>query len=401
MRKGLFILLFLMTMMLFSCEMPTGSTTPKEEVEKYEIGYMLNGGEFTEDALEEYEAGTEYTFPIPVRDRYGFLGWFDIETNEERTGITKEDTGRVIVSAKWEKLDIYSTITYHTNGGTLPENAPTSYHEGELQGLPRPTREGYLFRGWYKEDSFQTPYNSISKDDIGDVEIYAKWEEFKIENLRFGILGDSVSTFYDEFDANSSIFGGNNQFYYPKYCPTITGSNMCWWMKAINRLGATMMINNSYSGGTVLGSGMSSALNDQRLLKFLKNNEYPDVVFILLGVNDALGGSSKATFKDGYERMLNKLMRYYPGMQLFICLLPYETYSDGVYRELYNEALRELASEYQLPIVDFTTAWNATTEQKNNWYYLNDNIHPNEKGMSVMGNIAYQAVVDFYHLDEE
>ena len=398
MKKGLLILILVMTLTLFGCEFPTGSTTPKKE--SFEIAYMLNGGSFDVAPKESYSEGEEYTFPTPVYEKHAFLGWFDMITDEEKAGITKTDTGNITVYAKWEKLDVYCTITYHTNGGVLPDGATTSYKEGEYVGLVRPTREGYLFRGWYKDSAFTKAYNTISKEDTGDVTVYAKWDEFKMENIRFGILGDSVSTYYDQFDPNSSIFGGDNQFYYPKYCSTVTSSSMCWWMKAINRLGATMMINNSYSGGTVLGSGMSSALNDQRLLKFLKNNEYPDITFILLGVNDALGGSSKATFKDGYERMLNKLMRYYPGMQLFICLLPYETYSDGVYRELYNEALREIASEYQLPIVDFTTAWNATTEQKNNWYYLNDNIHPNDKGMAVMGNIAYQAVIDYYHLGE-
>ena len=226
MRKGLFIVLLLITIMLFSCEMPTGTTKPQKET--YEIGYVLNGGELLEAPKESYEEGEEYTFPTPTRRGYEFKGWFDIITDEERPGITKTDTGRIVVSAKWEQLEMYSHITYHTNGGVLPENAPTTYHEGEVLGLSRPTREGYLFRGWYKDEDFTKAYNVIGKEDIGDIEVYAKWEEFVMSNVRFGILGDSISTYYDQFDPNSSLFGGDNQFYYPRYCPSITSSNMCW-----------------------------------------------------------------------------------------------------------------------------------------------------------------------------
>ena len=418
MKKGIyFVLLLILFIGLVGCgskPTPTPTPTPKEEEPEEpkikgkisNIEYVLNGGSFsdTDEVLYEYEEGTEYVFPIPSKERFRFVGWADLFTEVPMTMITKDQKGDVVINALWESIP--QPITYHTDGGILPETAPYEYLEGAAGILATPKKEGYLFRGWYSDETFQTSVDSNLAKHQGPIEVYAKWQEFSMANIKFGVFGDSISTYYEKGDKNSSLFGGDNQFYYPRYCPSVTSSSMCWWMKAINSLGSTLLVNNSYSGGTVQGTGMSAAVDSQRILKFTVENptthakESPDITFVMLGMNDAIGGNPKATFKSTYKTMLEKLMTYYPSMQLFLCLIPYETYTDGKMRVIYNEAITELAEEFDLPIVDFTVCWDGTTEIKNNWYYLHDNIHPNELGMIEMGKVAAATVREYYHLDK-
>jgi len=53
--------------------------------------------------------------------------------------------------------------------------AEGSYDDGGRISDPgTPEREGYFFVGWFEDESFKTPYNSLKKYE-GDVTFYAKW----------------------------------------------------------------------------------------------------------------------------------------------------------------------------------------------------------------------------------
>ena len=406
MKKISYLLLFIFVILLVGCEMPTTSNNNNHSNNNqnqeltYSINYNLQGGSFEDDPVLSFTAGEEVVLSIPTYYSHRFLGWYDIKTDEPIDKITAEMNSDIYVYAKWEHVDIIHQINYHLDGGTLKQNAPTTYVEGVATSLGQPLKSGYLFRGWYQDENYQTPIR-IDENTKGDLELYAKWEAIDLTNLTIGILGDSISTFYAEGDAHNSLFGGDNQFYYPRYCPEVDASRKCWWMIASNTLGATMLVNNSYSGGTVQGTGMSSGLNTNRLLKFyVDGNTYPDICLVLLGMNDAIGGADCADFIASYKQMLEKLNYYCPNMQLFICLIPYETYTNGQTRTVYNSALRELAGELEYPVIDFSTAWGSDTEVKNNWYYLHDNVHPGLLGMQKMASIVVDTVKAYYLIQD-
>lgn len=401
------LLLFILSLGLVACDMNFGGTTSdnkdddKQDETVYNIEYSLNQGEFEVEAKETYKEGDVYTFPIPVREKYDFLGWFDLITDEEVKGITKDMAKDVVVYAKWERQVITHTITYHVNGGEMPEEYNTSYVEGTQATLAKPIRQGYFFRGWYTDSDFTTQLTIINDKQETDFELYAKWEEAIMANTTFGIFGDSISTFYDMGDPNSSIWNGDNQFYYPRYCPQVSSSAQCWWMRAINALGAKLLVNNSYSGGTVTGSGTSCGQNDNRILKFTVNKQSPDVIIILMGANDQVSGKTAEEFGEAYQNMLDKISRYYPTTQIFICTMFYETYSkdNGANRLVLNEVIRNLGKENNIPVIELADIWGPDTEIKNNWKYLYDNMHPSSLGMQVIGNAVTAAIKDFYNIN--
>ncbi|MBE5757228.1 MAG: hypothetical protein E7342_05470 [Clostridiales bacterium] len=104
----------------------------------------------------------------PVRYGYVFDGWFlgslpfDFDTP-----ITEDIT----LTAKWS--GITSTLVFDAMGGELDLTSVTVTYGGSLV-KPVPTKENYVFLGWFIDDS--TPFNFNNIKIVTDTIIYAKWE---------------------------------------------------------------------------------------------------------------------------------------------------------------------------------------------------------------------------------
>ena len=97
--------------------------------------------------------------------------------------------------------------------------------------------------------------------------------------------------------------------------------------------------------------------------------------------------------------MLDLVHTNFPSCQVFICTLPYETYTDGKLRVEYNKVIKKLAEEYNLPLVDLENLWDSSTEVKNNWHYLYDNIHPGVLGMQKISAAMTKVLKEFYNVE--
>ncbi len=74
-----------------------------------------------------------------------------------------------------EKEVKYFTITFDSNGGS--EVAPLTLEEGASIALPsNPTKEGYIFAGWYIDSSLLESFNKEDIQLIDNITLYAKWE---------------------------------------------------------------------------------------------------------------------------------------------------------------------------------------------------------------------------------
>ena len=71
------------------------------------------------------------------------------------------------------------TITYKVNGGTMPSSGVKNWYtvESASYTLPKPTRSGYTFVGWYKESGFTNKVTSIPNGSTGNKTFYAKWKK--------------------------------------------------------------------------------------------------------------------------------------------------------------------------------------------------------------------------------
>ena len=67
------------------------------------------------------------------------------------------------------------TVKYVLNGGeNNPENL-TTYTTGQEFALKEPTKDNYVFKGWYLESSFKTKVEQIDASFDRDITLYAKW----------------------------------------------------------------------------------------------------------------------------------------------------------------------------------------------------------------------------------
>ena len=121
--------------------------------------------------------------PFPLnnlsRAGYTFDGWCtdstltNCSTNMQ---IPAGTTGTQEFWAKWTTINY--TITYNLNGGTQAPNQSTTYNGDVLPlTLEAPTRDGYLFDGWYDQPIVTdgSPITEISSGSSGNKEYWAKW----------------------------------------------------------------------------------------------------------------------------------------------------------------------------------------------------------------------------------
>ena len=83
------------------------------------------------------------------------------------------------------------TVTFNSNGGT--EIAPKKVVSGlKIKAPETPTKDKYLFKGWYEDDTFSVPFDFNNSPITSDMTLYAKWEAANsINEIR--LVGDIQS----------------------------------------------------------------------------------------------------------------------------------------------------------------------------------------------------------------
>ena len=131
------------------------------------------------------------------------------------------------------------------------------------------------------------------------------------ENKNFSIVGDSISTLWG---CNPN---GYEVFYTWDNCvlANVFSSADTWWGRVIEKLGGFRLINNSFSGSMVCKDFSceieSYGCSDERTSNLGTEEENPDVVMILMGLNDF--GMGMKLYPAGNAR--KKLLAY----QSFSC----------------------------------------------------------------------------------
>ena len=344
----------------------------------------------------------EVVLPTPYRANYVFDGWYNNSelTGEAVTSVTAES----VLYAKWKnEVDAYK-ITYELNGATSYEldNEYPSELSADLY-LKIPAKTGYAFQGWYTTSTFDggTEMRFIPAGKTGDIQLYAKWAQNQLgENKTVAIYGDSLSTYQGWVPSDAD-------HYYPTYSSTVKNVDKTWWRLLMEKSGMELHANVSYSGSTVCGSSTSCGANETRLSKLIVDGKAPDVLIILLGVNDICSGTPAADFKTTYKAMLASIKALCPDTDIFITNIHYETASDGTgnapasykhegLREEYNVVIGEIAKEESLPLIDLAAVITKDTDAFGAKTYVGDNIHYNAAGMELVANTALAVLKEFY-----
>ncbi|MFA5131534.1 MAG: SGNH/GDSL hydrolase family protein [Patescibacteria group bacterium] len=123
----------------------------------------------------------------------------------------------------------------------------------------------------------------------------------------------------------------------------------------------------------------------------------PDVVTLLIGVNDVHGQVSQADFRANYDAILSRLSTETKAKIVIInipylgagnlLLPPYNTLFDFRTRE-FNKIIAELAAKYQLKEVDLYTQTVALFKEGGS-HYAADFFHPSAEGYKIWADLIY------------
>ena len=145
------------------------------------------------------------------------------------------------------------------------------------------------------------------------------------------MLGDSVSTLIGCNPPDYAVYYDWNRF---RFTSVISVADT-WWGQVTEALGGFLLENNSYSGSMVCKHPdceiESYGCSDERTGRLGNQEALPDVIMILLGLNDFGSGrrlypseeeNGISVFSDAYDIMLKKIRRNYPEAEIWCLTLP-------------------------------------------------------------------------------
>ena len=137
------------------------------------------------------------TLPVPTKTGYGFAGWWTQASGGTQVGATtKMGAADTTIYAHWT-ISSY-TLTADCYGGTAPSTLPTGWtangqqpyrtlnYQSEYGTLPEPTRQGYIFAGWFTAASGGSEVNSSTKMGAANATIYARWVDSWVKDMSNG-----------------------------------------------------------------------------------------------------------------------------------------------------------------------------------------------------------------------
>ena len=169
-----------------------GSDREKEGEWKWESGESWsysNWGANQPDDYKAYEGGQDYLRIGQDGAWDDFNSMADISGTEIKSFICETDINEF-------------SINYHLNGGKNASDNPTTYIADNnivfgntaVSGstlIKNPTKEHYIFKGWYTAENSGEKYES-NKKYSGNLELYARWEAQK-EQVTFNGNGGIIS----------------------------------------------------------------------------------------------------------------------------------------------------------------------------------------------------------------
>lgn len=231
--------------------------------------------------------------------------------------------------------------------------------------------------GIYLNRAYAHIYNKIAKENLKAVNQEQIYIINNFDNLKkkftYVALGDSLT----------SGVGVNN---YTQSYPFLIIQKLSQEDKKY------ILSNRSYPGARssdLLNNLLNASIKDQ-----------PDIITLLIGINDIHGNVSFSEFKENYENILSRLVSetkskiYLINLPFIgadnLILPPYNLYFD-LQTKNFNKIIKTLADKYQVKYIDL---YSPTVDQfkKSGPHYSADLFHPSAQGYAIWAQIIYDNI---------
>ncbi|HEX2951626.1 MAG TPA: InlB B-repeat-containing protein [Armatimonadota bacterium] len=144
----------------------------KWDINKYKVSFESLGGSSVADQTVEYNTAANAPDP-PQKAGYAFMGWYSNEAYTNKWDFSADKVkSNMTLYAKWS-LNKY-TVSFVSRGGSNTSNQEV-YYGSTAEQPATPSRTGYSFTGWFKEDTCANPWNFEHDLVQGDTALYAGW----------------------------------------------------------------------------------------------------------------------------------------------------------------------------------------------------------------------------------
>ncbi len=145
----------------------------------YDITFAYNiGGDDVIIKTIQVKQGSRVVRPEePELPGYKFVNWYTDKTYNSTFEFDNAPTGNITIYAKFDEIPHY-TVTYgYMENSELVTIMVDSVEENTTPTKPDdPTREGYVFMGWFADEAFENEFD-FSEEITANTVVYAYWQK--------------------------------------------------------------------------------------------------------------------------------------------------------------------------------------------------------------------------------
>ena len=162
-----------------------------EPITYYTITFDTCGG--TEVESQVVEAGTFLQYLKSThREGYRFEGWYYDQIYTRPFSISTSINSSFTLYAKWELEKETYLVKFDSCGGSHVSSISVQADD-LLQEPTQPTKEGYVFIGWYLDQEYNNEFKFDTYKITNDITLYAKWEkQISYYTITFDSCGGSI-----------------------------------------------------------------------------------------------------------------------------------------------------------------------------------------------------------------
>lgn len=166
----------------------------------YTVRYDTAGG----SAIDERTVGWEtHVLPseTPAKAGYTFAGWSfggkSVADTDAYGSLARTEQSSITLTAQWTAKGGY-TVHYDLNGGTggIADLTNVSWDDANLLPTENPTKTGFAFAGWNKDNitvTANTAYSALAvMDTVQTVALTAQWTAFSSNTVHYNTGGGTV-----------------------------------------------------------------------------------------------------------------------------------------------------------------------------------------------------------------
>ena len=280
------------------------------------VGFYANGGTFGDGSpLQTYPLNEDGKInpPLsPVRDGYVFDGWYYNSTRTQAVDFSQPLQGgaaNFMLYAKWtEAPSNVLDVTYSANGGQFADGNNVMLGQTDSNGIARqplaPTRDGYVFAGWYyhSDGTDQVDFNQPIVGGSKHVTLFAAWTPAKQDKTVDILYVANGGTFFDGNDTMRGVTDTDGIARLPLQ-PTREGYDFVGW--SYDRDGNDPV---DFTKAIVAGSGHATVYaqwkqnNEKTVLYVANGGAFADGNVAMEGVTDSNGVARQplAPTREGY-----------------------------------------------------------------------------------------------------